>query len=100
MSVTTLDQTTKLSVLISNSFPFVSPKVAAALPGAPQCEVRVLDDELPAAEADVVLSGLEQGVRLLMEYVESRSAGRATAPRSRSEWASRIKVTSRGHLPW
>jgi AraC-like DNA-binding protein len=70
-----MDTLSKLNVLISHSMPLVSAGLASTLQDVPECEVRVWNDDLQrqygslhAFGADIVLSDLDQGVRLLQDY--------------------------------
>src|SRR5258707_1162505 len=83
-----MDQKTKLRGLISHPAPCASAGLVSSLQGVPECEVRVWDDDLRrqygslrAVEADVVVSDLDQGVRVLMDCIECRTAGRTSGPK-------------------
>jgi AraC-like DNA-binding protein len=83
-----MDQQTKLRVLISHSAPCALAGLVSSLQGVPECEVRVWDDDLQrqygsvhAVEADVVVSDLDQGVRVLMDCIECRTSDRTSGPK-------------------
>jgi AraC-like DNA-binding protein len=84
-----MDTQAKLNVLISHSVPLVSAGLASTLQEVPECQVRVWDDNLQrqygslhAFGADIVLSDLDQGVRLLEDCGDSvHPASRTSVPK-------------------